>query len=56
MEVKIILDDINDNTPFLDMPEGLVWYEHQRPGKVGILKADDYDTLENAQAGQGCSQ
>ena len=47
VEVKITLDDINDNAPFLDMPEGLVWYENQQPGKVGILKADDYDTVEN---------
>ena len=47
VEVKITLDDINDNAPFLDMPDGLVWYENQQPGKVGILKADDYDTVEN---------
>ena len=47
VKVNITLDDINDNAPFLDMPDGLIWYENQQPGKVGILKAEDYDTLEN---------
>ncbi len=47
VEVKITLDDINDNAPFLNMPEGLVWYENQQPGTVGTLIAEDYDTPEN---------
>ena len=47
VEVKITLEDINDNAPFLDMPDGLVWYENKPAGKVGTLKAEDYDTLEN---------
>lgn len=45
--VEITLEDINDNAPFLDMPDGLVWYEEQNPGRVGELIAEDYDTLEN---------
>lgn len=47
VKVNITLDDINDNAPFLDMPDGVIWYENQQPGKVGILRAEDYDTLEN---------
>ena len=47
VEVKITLDDINDNAPFLNMPDGLVWYENQAPGAVGPLIAEDYDTPEN---------
>ncbi len=31
VEVKITLDDINDTAPFLNMSEGLVWYENQQP-------------------------
>ena len=47
VEVKITLEDINDNAPFLDMPDGLVWYENQAPGTVGELIAEDYDTVDN---------
>jgi len=47
VEVKITLDDINDNAPYLDMPDGLVWYENEAPGTVGELLAEDYDTIEN---------
>eukprot|EP00096_Caligus_rogercresseyi_P016358 TRINITY_DN898_c0_g1_i1.p1 TRINITY_DN898_c0_g1~~TRINITY_DN898_c0_g1_i1.p1 ORF type:complete len:1540 (+),score=519.42 TRINITY_DN898_c0_g1_i1:230-4849(+) len=47
VEMIIILEDINDNAPFLDMPNGLTWYENQGPGFVGELLADDYDTQEN---------
>ena len=47
VEVKITLDDINDNAPFLNMPDGLVWYENQPPGTVGPLLAEDYDTAAN---------
>ncbi|XP_040581523.1 DE-cadherin [Lepeophtheirus salmonis] len=47
VEMVIVLEDINDNSPFLNMPNGLVWYENQGPGIVGELLADDYDTEEN---------
>ena len=47
IEFEVILKDINDNAPFLDMPNGLVWPENQNPGTVGDLVADDYDTKEN---------
>lgn len=47
VEFIVNLVDINDNAPFLDMPDGLVWSENQGPGEVGSLKADDYDTVEN---------
>ena len=32
VEFEVILEDINDNAPFLDMPQGLVWTENQSPG------------------------
>jgi len=44
---QIDLMDINDNAPFLNMPDGLVWPEGARPGRVGQLVADDYDAPEN---------
>ena len=44
VNVKVHLLDINDNPPFLDMPDGLVWPENKKPGVVGVLVADDYDT------------
>ena len=44
---QIDLVDINDNAPFLDMPNGMVWPENSSPGRVGVLVADDYDTAEN---------
>ena len=47
VQVLITLEDTNDNAPFLNMPDGLVWYENQPPGEVGALVAEDYDTLEN---------
>ena len=42
-EFVVHVTDINDNAPFLDMPEGLVWNENQEPGTIGELKGDDYD-------------
>ena len=48
-EVIITLNDINDNAPFLDMPDGLVWYENEPPGLVGKLEAQDYDEEKNGQ-------
>ena len=47
VEFEAVLNDINDNPPFLDMPDGLVWTENQAPGPVGLLVADDYDENEN---------
>ena len=47
VEFEIILKDINDNPPFLNMPNGLVWTENQKQGNVGTLIADDYDTEAN---------
>jgi len=44
---EVVLKDINDNAPFLDMPNGMVWPENSKPGVVGELHADDYDTKEN---------
>lgn len=45
-ELTIILEDINDNAPFLNVTE-IVWYENQSPGLVTKLSADDYDGPEN---------
>ena len=47
VEFEVKLNDINDNAPFLDMEDGLVWTENQGVGNIGILKADDYDEPEN---------
>lgn len=45
-EIIIILEDINDNAPILNITE-VVWYENQPPGKIVTLTAIDYDSLEN---------
>ncbi|KAK4871852.1 hypothetical protein RN001_015976 [Aquatica leii] len=45
-EFNIILIDINDNAPFLNVTE-VVWYENQDKGDIIRLTADDYDSLEN---------
>ena len=47
VSVKVNLLDINDNPPYLDMPDGLVWPENKDAGVVGVLVADDYDNAEN---------
>ena len=47
VEFEVVLKDVNDNAPVLDMPNGLVWYENQNAGYVGSLDAKDYDTPEN---------
>jgi hypothetical protein len=44
---EVVLEDKNDNAPFLNMPNGMVWPENEKPGIVGDLIADDYDTIEN---------
>ena len=41
------MEDVNDNAPFLDMPEGLQWPENSSPGVVGQLRALDHDTPAN---------
>ncbi|KAK4871853.1 hypothetical protein RN001_015977 [Aquatica leii] len=45
-EFNIILTDINDNAPFLNVTE-VVWYENQEKGAILRLTAEDYDSLEN---------
>lgn len=45
-EIEIVLDDINDNAPFLNVTE-IVWYENQPPGLIGPLSAHDIDGPEN---------
>ena len=48
VEVKIELEDINDNAPFLDMPSVLfVNRMNKQPGTVCELFAEDFDTTEN---------
>ena len=32
VEFTITVEDVNDNAPFLNMPEGLVWPENTPPG------------------------
>lgn len=44
--VTIILNDINDNAPFLSMNMPIVWYENQGEGIITTLLADDYDEKE----------
>ncbi len=46
VELVVELKDINDNAPYLDMGDGLVWTENQGIGEIGVLVADDYDTPE----------
>lgn len=41
--VTIILTDINDNAPFLDMQMPVVWYENHHEDTITTLVADDYD-------------
>lgn len=43
--VTIILIDINDNAPFLNMTTPIVWMENYEPGYITKLEADDYDEL-----------
>ncbi|XP_075221903.1 DE-cadherin-like [Lycorma delicatula] len=46
-EVVITLTDINDNAPFLDMVQPVIWRENQHPGPITKLVAKDYDGPEN---------
>ncbi|XP_025422894.1 DE-cadherin isoform X3 [Sipha flava] len=43
----ITLLDINDNAPYLDMPQPIVWRENQSPGTITQLTAKDNDGPEN---------
>jgi len=45
--VIITLTDINDNAPFLDMVQPVIWDENQPPGKIVTLHATDFDSEEN---------
>ncbi|XP_057317879.1 DE-cadherin isoform X1 [Microplitis mediator] len=45
--VNITLIDINDNAPFLDMIQPVVWYENQQPDNITKLRARDFDSDEN---------
>jgi hypothetical protein len=44
--VTIILNDINDNAPFLSMNMPIVWPENHPTGIITTLLADDYDERE----------
>lgn len=44
--VTIILNDVNDNAPFLSMNMPIVWPENEEPGIITTLVADDYDEKE----------
>lgn len=46
VEITIVLKDINDNAPFLNVSQ-IVWYENQNPGLIGKLSADDNDGPDN---------
>lgn len=46
-EVFIELEDINDNAPFLEMHQPVVWRENQPPGKITTMTAKDYDSEIN---------
>ena len=41
--VTIILIDINDNAPFLNMPMPVIWMENHHEDRITTLIADDYD-------------
>jgi hypothetical protein len=45
-EINIILEDINDNAPILNITE-VVWYENQEPGLIVNLTATDNDGPTN---------
>lgn len=45
--VNIMLNDTNDNPPYLTNIMPVVWYENQEPGRIVTLTADDYDEPQN---------
>lgn len=46
LEVIVVLDDVNDNAPFLETTR-VVWRENQPPGRITALNASDYDEPQN---------
>ncbi|XP_014244956.1 DE-cadherin isoform X2 [Cimex lectularius] len=46
-EVVIKLIDVNDNEPYLDMDQPVVWRENQGPDKITELRAKDNDGPTN---------
>lgn len=46
LEVIVVLDDVNDNAPFLDVTR-VVWNENQPAGRIVQLNATDYDEPQN---------
>lgn len=46
LEVIVVLDDVNDNAPFLETTR-VVWRENQPPGRIAPLNASDYDEQHN---------
>ena len=47
VQVIITLKDKNDNAPFLDMQQTIVWSERKPPGNITKLIARDYDSVAN---------
>jgi hypothetical protein len=46
LEVVVVLDDVNDNAPFLEQTR-VVWRENQPQGRIVVLSATDYDEPKN---------
>ncbi|XP_014282551.1 DE-cadherin isoform X2 [Halyomorpha halys] len=46
-EITITLTDINDNAPYLEMPQPVIWTENEPPGDIVKLNAEDNDGPEN---------
>ncbi|XP_072152433.1 DE-cadherin isoform X2 [Bemisia tabaci] len=46
-EVIISLSDVNDNAPYLNMPQPVVWRENQPPAPITTLLAKDNDSPSN---------
>jgi hypothetical protein len=38
-EFSVIVEDVNDNAPYLNMPNGLVWPENTPPGTSNSLRS-----------------
>ncbi len=38
-EFSVIVEDVNDNAPYLNMPNGLVWPENTPPGTDNTLRS-----------------
>jgi hypothetical protein len=39
------VEDVNDNAPFLNMPDGLVWPENTPPGETAIETVGNLETI-----------